>query len=155
MRRLLLRQSAVRLVLLIAGGVALAAPAIATGGPTSPSATLASGSTLGGAAPSSPTVGSIIYNQYDNATPTPPTDVTSQDFEDSLNTADSETADDFTIPANTTWTIDGVAVDGEYRSSNFQTPAPFGFHVRFWANNPATNLPANMLAERLQQTYTS
>src|SRR5947208_2250426 len=97
---------ATRLALLIAGVLALAAPAIATGGP------------------SSPTVGPVLYDQYNNQGPALSDDITSQDFEDTLNSADAEAADDFVVPANTTWTIDAIDVDGEYQSRDAQTPVP-------------------------------
>ena len=158
LRRLSLPRGAARLALLIAAGAALMAPAMAAGEPASPvgpSATLGRVSATTGGAPSAPTVGAIIYSQMDTPATAFPYDITSQDFETNLDTSDAEAADDFVVPANGTWTVDGVGVDGEYRSSNGQNPAPLGFHVRFWSNNPTTGLPANMIAERLQQTYTN
>jgi hypothetical protein len=56
----------------------------------------------------------------------------------------SEAADDFTIPAGTTWTIDSIDVRG-----NNTTPA--GFNVTFYAN--ATSLPGAVVASRPAMTY--
>lgn len=48
-------------------------------------------------------------------------------------------------------------MDGEFFSRDSETPVPAGFNVRFYANDPATNLPAAPApgSERLNQVYTS
>src|SRR5262249_36777086 len=102
-------------------------------------------------------VGPVLYDQFGSAAAGNPYDVTSQDFETSLDAADSEAADDVSIQAGLTWTIDGIDVDGEYFARDGETPVPTGFNVRFYANDPATNLPGALAsgAERLNQSYSS
>ncbi len=48
-------------------------------------------------------------------------------------------------------------MDGEYFSRDSETPVPNGFNVRFYANDPATNLPSAPApgGERLNQAYAS
>jgi hypothetical protein len=105
---------------------------------------------------SSPSAGPVLYDQFGNEATANPYDITSQDFEASLDAADSEAADDFTIQAGLIWTIDAIDVDGEYSSRDGETPVPAGFNVRFYANDPATNLPGTPPGvERLNQSYTS
>jgi len=55
---------------------------------------------------------------------------TSQDFEASLDTYDSQIADDFVVPAPG-WTIDQVVVSGQYNTGG---PA-LGFNVYFYTNS--------------------
>jgi hypothetical protein len=107
------------------------------------------------AGPSAPTVGPVLYDQLDAATFANPADITSQDFETTLDAADAETADDVVVPAGMTWSIDGIDVDGEYFSRDGQDPVPAGFQVRFWSNDPATNLPATLYVARPSQPYTA
>jgi hypothetical protein len=61
------------------------------------------------------------------------------------------------ITAGLIWSVDAIDLDGEYFSRDAETPVPTGFNVRFWANDPATNLPSAQAAgsERLNQAYTS
>jgi hypothetical protein len=84
-----------------------------------------------------------------------PIDIASQDFETALDSADSEAADDFAVPAGMTWSIDGIDVDGEYFSRDGTDTIPMGFHVRIWSNDVGTNLPSGLVAARLNQTYTN
>ena len=107
------------------------------------------------AGPSALTVGPVLYDQLNGQTTTNPADISSQDFETSLDAADSEAADDFVVPAGLTWSIDGIDVDGEYFSRDGLDPVPAGFHVRFWSNDAATNLPSALSAARLSQPYTA
>jgi PASTA domain len=99
----------------------------------------------------------VLYDQFGSQATANPYDITSQDFETSLDAADSEAADDFAIQAGLIWTIDTIDVDGEYFSRDGETPVPTGFNVRFYANDLATNLPGAPAsgAERLNQAYTS
>jgi len=99
----------------------------------------------------------VLYDQFGNPAGGAPYDITSQDFETSLDAADSEAADDFTVQAGLTWTIDAIDADGEYFSRDSEIPVPNGFNVRFYANDPATNLPSAPApgSERLSQAYTS
>ena len=107
------------------------------------------------AGPRALTVGPVLYDQLNGQATTNPADISSQDFETSLDAADSEAADDFVVPAGLTWSIDGIDVDGEYFSRDGLDPVPAGFHVRFWSNDAATNLPSALSAERLSQPYTA
>ena len=107
------------------------------------------------AGPRALTVGPVLYDQLNGQTTTNPADISSQDFETSLDAADSEAADDFVVPAGLAWSIDGIDVDGEYFSRDGLDPVPVGFHVRFWSNDAATNLPSVLSAERLSQPYTA
>jgi hypothetical protein len=102
-------------------------------------------------------VGPVLYDQLGNPAGGNPYDITSQDFETSLDEADSEAADDFVIQAGLNWTLDGIDVDGEYFSRDGETPVPTGFNVRFYANDPTTNLPSAPApgGERLDQPYAS
>ena len=74
------------------------------------------------AGPSALTVGPVLYDQLNGQTTTNPADISSQDFETSLDAADSEAADDFVVPAGLTWSIDGIDVDGEYFSRDGLDP---------------------------------
>jgi hypothetical protein len=106
---------------------------------------------------SSASVGPVLYDQFGNPAAGNPYDITSQDFEPSLDAADSEAADDFVITAGLVWKVDAIDLDGEYFSRDAETPVPTGFNVRFWANDAATNLPSTQASgsERLNQAYTS
>ena len=55
----------------------------------------------------------VLYDQYDNATATPPVDITSQDFEASFDAFDNQAADDFVVPVGETWNVTEVDVLGE------------------------------------------
>jgi len=109
------------------------------------------------AARSSASVGPVLFDQLDSPAVVNPYDVTSQDFETSLDGADSEAADDFAIQAGLNWMLDGIDVDGEYFDRDGEIPVPTGFNVRFYANDPATNLPSALApgGERLNQPYTN
>ena len=102
-------------------------------------------------------MGPVLYDQFGNPAAGAPYDIASQDFEPSMDAADSEAADDFVVTAGLVWTVDGIDLDGEYFSRDGEIPVPTGFNVRFWANDPATNLPSTQVAgsERLNQPYTS
>jgi subtilisin-like proprotein convertase family protein len=82
--------------------------------------------------PSSPT-SFTLYNQNDNGTGN---GWTSQDFETAFDGYDSESADDFVVPAGVFWTISGIHVAGRY--FNGAGPAPT-VHVHFY--NDAAGLP--------------
>lgn len=60
-----------------------------------------------GVVPNSPT--GVLYSQTDNASGD---GAPAQDFEAQYNIYDSEGADDFVVPANTQWTVDGVVIVG-------------------------------------------
>jgi len=107
------------------------------------------------AGPRALTVGPVLYDELNGQATTNPADISSQDFETSLDAADSEAADDFVVPAGLTWSIDGIDVDGEYFSRDGLDPVPVGFHVRFWSNDAATSLPSALSAARLSQPYTA
>jgi len=62
----------------------------------------------------------VLWNQYNNAGGTG--QINSQKYEPVLNSFDSQTADDFSVPAGQRWRVNGVQVDGLYYGS---TP-PFG-----------------------------
>ncbi len=86
----------------------------------------------GGAGPHEPlapppvTAGTVVlYDQYNSPAGF---DVVSQDVETVLDAFDAFDADDFTVPAGETWSIDGVDVDGEYTGGG--GPAA-SFHVFF------------------------
>jgi hypothetical protein len=100
-------------------------------------------------------VGPVLYDQLNVQATVNPVDVASQDFEPSLDGADSEAADDFVVPAGRTWSIDGIDADGEYFSRDAVDPVPSGFHVRFWSNGTATGLPSALADARVNQAYTS
>jgi hypothetical protein len=99
-------------------------------------------------------VGPILYDQLNSQATTNPVDISSQDFETALDGADSEAADDFVVPDGLNWSLDGIDVDGEYFSRDRLDPIPDSFHVRFWSNDAATNLPSTLFAARLSQPYT-
>jgi PASTA domain-containing protein len=109
------------------------------------------------AGPSSPAAGPVLYDQFGNEATANPYDITSQDFETSLDAADSEAADDFVIQDGLEWTIDAIDVDGELFSRDGEPPVPAGFNLRFYADDPADHLPGVPVqgAERLNQAYTS
>ncbi|MEK6276365.1 MAG: hypothetical protein AABM30_13695, partial [Actinomycetota bacterium] len=87
-----------------------------------------------------------LYDQYDNAGAIA---TGSQNYEVSLNSYDSELADDFTVTDATGWFVDQVEVDGQY----FNGPGPAtSANVRFYADS--SGLPGTMLAERLNVDFT-
>ena len=77
-----------------------------------------------------------------------PGGVTSQDFEPSFDTFDSQAADDFVVPSGQTWSVTGVDVAGEYNSGG---PA-VGFNVYFY--NDAAGLPGTLVNSQLSQPFT-
>jgi hypothetical protein len=94
------------------------------------------------AAPVPPQV--VLYDQYDN----PATlDVTSQNFEASMDPYDDFAADDFVVPGGQSWSIDTVEVDGEYNTG----PAA-SVNVIFYANNGG--LPGAQVAASMNSSYT-
>jgi hypothetical protein len=72
-------------------------------------------------------VESILYSQLDN----PGGSYTSQNFEAVYDAYDSFAADDFLVPANTTWTIKGIGVNGSVTLVN----QPASFNVSFYVDN--------------------
>jgi uncharacterized repeat protein (TIGR02543 family) len=98
-----------------------------------------SGTTAKAHAPRAP--GSVLYNQYNNASAG---DVTSQNFEAANDAFDSEAADDFVVPAGQMWDITTVDAQGELTGAG----PVVSFNVVFYSNNPATNLPQTVLASR-------
>jgi len=68
----------------------------------------------------------VLYDQYNSPAAL---DVTSQDFEPAFDNMDGQGADDFTVPAGQTWSVEGVDVDGEYNGG----PAA-SFNVFFYLN---------------------
>lgn len=75
---------------------------------------------------------------HDQMTPYTGAAVGSQDF--SNDAFDHEAADDFTVPAGATWSVDGIDVVGFGRASS-------DFTVRFYSNN--ASLPGSLLATRM------
>lgn len=68
----------------------------------------------------------VLYNQLDN----PGGAYTSQNFEAVYDAYDSFGADDFFVPANTTWTIQGIGVNGTVTLTN----QPASFSVSFYVD---------------------
>lgn len=68
--------------------------------------------TLPAPAPSSAAVGGVLYNQNNNAAPSPYPFIPISDFEAMFNNFDSEGADDFVVPANG-WIVDGFWFDAQ------------------------------------------
>ena len=89
----------------------------------------------------------MLYSQYDN----PGANASnSQDFETSNDAFDDELADDFVVPASTTWNIQTVDASGVY----FNGPGPAAsFNVRFYADS--SGAPGALAAARLAQPYTN
>jgi hypothetical protein len=88
-----------------------------------------------------------LHDQYDRSGGVAE-EIVSQDFLPDSNRYDSEAADDFVVPAGTTWTVTQVDADG-WESGIFQ-PTP-SFNVRFYSQ--AGVLPGALVAERLGQGY--
>jgi hypothetical protein len=89
----------------------------------------------------------VLYDQYDNATVTPPVDITSQDFEPDFDAFDTQAADDFVVPAGETWNIEEVDVLGEYNGGPAES-----FHVFFYQD--AGGLPGTLVDTRLANPFT-
>jgi hypothetical protein len=89
----------------------------------------------------------ILYNQLDNPGANA---INSQNFEAAYDAYDDFGADDFVIPANTSWTIKGVGVNGLY----FNGPGPAAsFNVFF--HQDAGGLPADPpKVSKLNLSYT-
>jgi hypothetical protein len=89
----------------------------------------------------------ILHNQYNNQGAFA---INSQNFEAAYDAYDSFAADDFVVPANTKWTIKGVAVQGLY----FNGPGPAqSFNVAFYqSGNQVPQDPPRL--SRNNQTYT-
>lgn len=86
----------------------------------------------------------VLYDQYNSPAAF---DVTSQDFEPVFDNRDDQGADDFTVPAGQTWSIEGVDVDGTYNGG----PAA-SFNVFFYAN--AGTLPGVLVCSRPANPFT-
>jgi hypothetical protein len=87
-----------------------------------------------------------LYNQ-DNSVGS--ASITSQNFEPSRNGLDSQVADDFVVPANTTWEIDQVQVA---YTLNGNGPVD-SFNVFFYANSGT--LPGSPVYTLTNQTYSN
>jgi hypothetical protein len=96
-----------------------------------------------------PTLGNVLYDQYDNFSTEKTPNIPSQDAETALDFFDSQAADDFIVPAGESWQITEVDVLGEYDSTG---PAA-SFHVFFYENG-AGDLPGLLVASRLENPYT-
>ena len=96
------------------------------------------------AAPRAP--GTVLFDQYNNAGTL---STVSQDFEPANAAFSAFLADDFIVPAATTWTVTGVDAQGVY----FNGPGPaVNFNVFFYANSGT--LPGTVVATRLANSYT-
>lgn len=91
----------------------------------------------------------ILYNQYNNSGAFA---INTQNFEAAYNAYDSFAADDFIVPANTKWTIKGIAIQGLY----FNGPGPAAsFNVNLHQNNGGLPLdPPAPPTIRNNMTYT-
>ena len=89
----------------------------------------------------------LVY--YDQTTGTVAgTGPASQDFEASFDTYDNQAADNFTIPASTTWTINQVVIGGSY--FNGVGPA-LSFNVFFYSD--ASGIPGTQVYSATAQPY--
>jgi hypothetical protein len=96
--------------------------------------------------------GGLVYDQYNNAATEPPLGIGSQEFEPAMTAFDDQAADDFIVnvpPPPSFLYIDGVRVMGEYSAGG--GPAS-SFNVYFYTNG-ADNLPGNLIASFLNQSY--
>ena len=82
----------------------------------------------------------ILYDQFDSQGTGA---ALSQDFEPALDDFDSETADDFVVPAGEEWTISEV----DFFGALIGAVPPTSIHVRFYLNGQVTCQA--VLAERL------
>lgn len=98
---------------------------------------------------STPTQGTVLYDQYDNFATAEPVNIPSLDAETALDFFDSQVADDFVVPAGQIWQVTEVDVLGDYDSGG---PAA-SFHIFFYENG-AGDLPGNLIASRLENSYT-
>ena len=87
----------------------------------------------------------ILYDQYDNfgANAT-----SSQDFEAAFDSFDDQLADDFVVPASTTWSVESVDADGLY--FNGAGPAE-NFNVYFYSDSGG--LPGALVDSRIGMSY--
>ena len=83
----------------------------------------------------------VLHDQFDNSATTI---TNSQNYESDFDSYDSEAADDFQVPAGTTWTVETIEVSGQY-TAGF-TP-PTGVNVRLYSD--ATGLPGALVEEWL------
>jgi hypothetical protein len=95
-------------------------------------------------APQAPQV--ILYDQYNNLSGVA---TSSQDFEAAFDAFDDFTADDFVVPASTSWSIESVDADGTY--DGFPGPA-LSFNVFFYSDSGT--LPGALVASRTGMSYT-
>ena len=84
----------------------------------------------------------MLYDQYDNPGSN---SWQSQNYEAQYDGYDNELADDFVVPSETSWDIDGVDVQGVY----YNGPGPAtSVNVRVYANGSG-DLPGALICERL------
>src|SRR5262245_59485703 len=113
--------------LLLMAGLVLAAPAMAA----QPTPTAARPDSI--LAPQTPWADAplaILYNQYDNSGTV---SLASQNFEAVYDAYDNQLADDFNVPANTSWKISGVGVQGFVTADQ---PASFNLLIYTDDDNP-------------------
>lgn len=89
------------------------------------------GTALTAAAPRVP--GAVLYDQTATLSPN---SYTSQDFETANDAFDNQGADDFVIPAATTWSISLIYAPGAYFNGTGPTP-----NVNVWIYNDAAGAP--------------
>lgn len=89
----------------------------------------------------------ILYNQYDNSGTI---SLSSQDFESVYNAYDDQLADDFNVPANTSWKITGMGVQGFVTADQ---PASFNVYIYTDDGVPA-GMPGTLRITRSNLTYT-
>ncbi len=83
----------------------------------------------------------VLHDQYDNLTSTT---TNSQNYDSVNDDYDNEAADDFEVPAGTTWTIQTFEVDGQYNSPDDR---PSSLNVRIY--HDANGLPGALVEEWL------
>lgn len=89
----------------------------------------------------------ILHNQYNNSGGVA---LNSQEYELSYAGYDCTAADDFVVPANTHWTVKGVAVRGTY----FNGPGPTSsFNVYFYQDDGPGGLPGTLRVTRKFMKY--
>ncbi len=95
---------------------------------------------------SSPTPVGTLYAQTGTSGNSP----VSQNFEPANDAFDNQAAEDFTVPANTTWNITQVSAGGLY----FNGAGPStSYNVTIY-NNAASNVPGTVIAAYTNLTYT-
>jgi hypothetical protein len=88
----------------------------------------------------------ILYNQYDNSGAVA---LNSQNFEAAYDAYDDQAADDFFVPANTSWKIVGVGIQGLY----FNGPGPAdSFNIFLYTDT--ANEPGVLRITRSNMAYT-